>query len=268
MASREVAVAHLASRRISERFTKDLEASKFVLFFQAITALNSKETASYREILIRFKDEEQNQQSPGMFLPLLAEQGLMPQLDRWIVSLVLKWIRDMEANLGPGSSPRCSVNLSVETVRDESAFAGYVLDEIRRTVGHARALSFEIQVPDALANRQSLARLMLPLRSAGCTFALSGYTGGDASFELAASLGFAFIKIDGSMLSGIPIDPAAVDKLSALNRRCQEYGMRTICMQVESSEILEIVRGIGVDFAQGFGIEHPRLLVTDTRGHR
>jgi EAL domain-containing protein (putative c-di-GMP-specific phosphodiesterase class I) len=51
------------------------------------------------------------------------------------------------------------------------------------------------------------------------------------------------------------------------NLRCHEYGMRTVCMQVESGEILGIVRTIGVDFAQGFGIEHPRLL-DSARGSR
>lgn len=254
------AVEHLTTRRIQERFIKDLDSSRFVLFFQAIAALAAEEGAGYREILIRFKEEEQNLQSPGMFLPLLEEQGLLPQLDRWIVSRVLKWIQDLELKLGPGCVPRCGVNLSADTIRDESGFSGHVVGEIRKAGGRAEALSFEILESDAMDNPRALGRLMLPLRSVGCTFALCGHCGSTKAFELAASLGFATIKIDGSMLSGLLADPKALEGLTAVNRRCQEYGMRTVCMQVEAAETLEILRSIGVDYAQGFGVERPRLL--------
>jgi len=36
--------------------------------------------------------------------------------------------------------------------------------------------------------------------------------------------------------------------------------MRTVCMQVETPATLEILRDIGIDYAQGFGIERPRAL--------
>lgn len=258
--STPAAVALLASKRIEERFIKDLAANRFVLYFQSIESLDSKEASGYREILIRFREEEQNMQSPGMFFPLLEEQGLLPMLDRWIVTRVLKWIGELEAKLGALSAPRCSVNLCADTLRDESAFAGYVLEEIRKTTKRAPALSFEILESDAIAYTQSLTRLMLPLRSVGCTFALSGYSGNQKTFELASSLGFAFIKIDGSMLSGLTSDPDVRQRLNAVNRNCHGYGIRTVCMQVEDDATLQIVRDLGVDFAQGFGIERPRLL--------
>jgi EAL domain-containing protein (putative c-di-GMP-specific phosphodiesterase class I) len=152
------------------------------------------------------------------------------------------------------------VNLAADTLRDESAFVGYVLDEIRKSGGRAEALSFEILESDALLNRSSLTRLMLPLRSAGCSFALSGHAGNDKAFELAVSLGFSFIKIDGSMLRGLVTDAQALERLTAVNRRCREYGISTVCMQVEDGETLEILRGLGVDYAQGFGVEPPRRL--------
>jgi len=258
--STKAAVAALTSKRVKERFMKDLELDRFVLFFQAIAPLASTEKNGYREILIRFKEEELNLQSPGMFLPLLEEEGLMPLLDRWIVARALKWIHEQDTRRGQGSAPRCSVNLAGDTLRDESAFAGYVLDEIRRSVGRAGALSFEILESDAIENHRSLTRLVPALRSAGCSFALSGHAGSTKAFELAKSLGFAFVKIDGRMLSGISGDPRALEALTAVNRRCREYGMRTVCMQVEDNDTLAVLRGIDVDFVQGFGIERPRRL--------
>ncbi|MEO7744296.1 MAG: EAL domain-containing protein [Usitatibacter sp.] len=249
-----------ASKLIHQRFARDLDANMFVLFSQAIVPLAEGRDAGYREILIRFKDEERNMQSPGMFLPLLEEQGLMPQLDRWIVSRVLAWIREIELNLGARSAPRCSVNLAADTIRDESAFAGYVLEEIRRKAGAAEALSFEIASSELLAHPKEIARLVPALRAAGCTFAISNHDGAERPFDLARSLGFTIVKFDGSLAYRIAFDDDAREKLKALNYLCREYGMRTVCMQVENQETLEVLRTMEVDYAQGFGVEHPKLL--------
>lgn len=254
------ALALLSRKRIHQRFARDLDANMFILFFQAIVPLGEGLDAGYREILIRFEDEERKMQSPGMFLPLLEEEGLMPQLDRWIVSRVLGWIRELELNLGAPSAPRCSVNLAADTIRDESAFAGYVLEEIRRKAGTAKALSFEIRASELLAHPKEIARLVPPLRAAGCTFAISNHDGADRPFDLARSLGFTIVKFDGSLASRIAFDDDARKRLEALNRLCHEYGMRTVGMQVENRETLDVLRTMGADYAQGFGIEHPRPL--------
>jgi EAL domain-containing protein (putative c-di-GMP-specific phosphodiesterase class I) len=257
------ALALLASKRIRERFVLDLSNNVFVLFSQPILALAERGDTGYREILIRFKDEERNMQSPGMFLPLLEEEGLMPQLDRWIVSRVLRWVRDLDPSVVGRTAPRCSVNLAADTIRDESAFVGFVQEETRLKAGTAQALCFEIRLSELLAHPKELARLMPPLRAAGCSFALSNYDGSERPFDLARSLGFTIIKFEGSLVYSIARDAQARAKLDAINRNCRGYGMRTVAMQVENQETLDALRTIGADYAQGFGIERPRPLSKD-----
>ena len=240
-------------RRIGERLIKDLDANKFVLHYQSILPVApSNADAGYREMLVRFKEEEQNMLPPGTFLPVLEEQGLMPLLDRWVVSRALKWIRQVDARPG-APAPRCGINLHTDTICRDRNFGDYVLKDLRETGVRAESLLFEIQVADAMADSQSLARLMIPLRLAGCRFALSDVTDDEPAFELAQSLGFSFIKIDGGMLSRL-------ERLDAINRRYHGLGMRTVCVQVEDSETLETLRSLEVDYVQGFGIERPRLL--------
>ena len=248
-------------RRIGERLIKDLDANKFFLHYQSILPVApSNADTGYREMLVRFKEEEQYMLPPGTFLPVLEEQGLMPLLDRWVVSRALKWMRHVDAHPGSRSAPRCGVNQHTDTICRDRNFGDYVLKELREAWVRAESLLFEIHVADAMADSQSLARLMIPLRSAGCRFALSDVTDDESAFELAESLDFAFIKIDGCMLSGLSGDPKVRERLDAINRRCHELGMRTVCMQVEATETLETLRGIEIDYVQGFGIERPRLL--------
>jgi EAL domain-containing protein (putative c-di-GMP-specific phosphodiesterase class I) len=246
-------------RLTRDRLMKDLEADKFVLHFQAIVPLAlSAKGAGYREILIRFIEEERNMQPPGMFLPLLEEQGLMPVLDRWVTARTLKWVGAIEASLGARQAPRCSVNLSPDTIVRDRTFGEHVLERLQRSRASAQCLSFEIPVADAIS--PSLAQLMPPLRAAGCTFALSGFTGAEGEFELASAIGFEIVKIDGSMLSSPSGKAQARVRLASIHSRCKELGMSTVCMQVEAPETLETLREIGIDYAQGFGIERPRAL--------
>src|SRR5215210_3752086 len=102
-------------------FISQLKEDNFVLYFQAVVpALPSSHAAAFREILVRYKDEEKDLLPPGSFLPLLEEEGLMPLLDRWVVGRLLKWGRDTNAT--GQRMPHCSVNLSIDTVRRDHAF--------------------------------------------------------------------------------------------------------------------------------------------------
>ena len=243
--------------QIRERFLKDLRDNQFLLYYQSIVSLQNDPTL-YREILVRFREEEEGMMPPGTFIPTLEMHGLMPLLDRWVVATVLRWVRATQAAVGSKVAPRCSVNLADDTIRDPD-FPEYVQLAARRIDAPLESLSFEIPAEHALTDPESVARLVYPLRRAGCTFALSGFAG-PARLELAQTLGIAFIKIDGSLVDRLPRDPQAAQEIQALHRRATDLGMRTVCMRVESDKTLEALRQIQVDYVQGFGIDRPRVL--------
>lgn len=246
--------------QIRNRLIKDLKEDNFILYFQSIVPIApSTGEPLYREILVRFKEEEQFLLPPGMFLPILVQHGLMPFLDRWVTAQVLKWTRNKQRVLAR-RTPRSSINLSNDTIRLDETFADFVLQGIHEMGVCAASLSFEIPILEALANRHSLVALIPPLRSAGCSFAVSGFTGEESGFELATSLGIAFAKVDGSLISRVSRDAEVKARVLAIHQRCQELGMRTVCTQVEDAETLDVLRSIHVDYVQGFGIDRPRML--------
>lgn len=243
--------------QIRERFLKDLKDNQFLLYYQSIISLQH-DPILYREILVRFREEEQGMMPPGTFIPTLEMHGLMPLLDRWVVAAVLHWVRATQKTLGLEFKPRCSVNLADDTIRD-AEFADYVRRAAQKIDVPLESLSFEIPAAHALGDPQSVARLVYPLRRAGCTFALSGFTV-PAGLELAQTLGIAFIKIDGSLVDRLARDSQAAQQIQALHRRATDLGMRTVCMQVESEKTLKALREMQVNYAQGFGIDKPRVL--------
>ena len=246
--------------QIRERLIRDLKDNNFLLYYQTIApAIPSPHAPAIREILVRFKEEEQDLIVPGTFLPILEEHGLMPLLDRWEVAQVLRWIRARQAS-GATDIPRCSMNLSSDTVRRDAAFGEFVAQGIQRAQARGELLSFELPMMVVLAATDAVERMIAPLRAAKCTFALNDFTGQEAGFEIAKRLGIGFVKIDGSVIGRLTRDAEAKARVMTIQQRCRELGMRTICMQVESGETLAALRTLKVDYVQGFGIDQPRPL--------
>ena len=245
--------------QMRERFVRKLKEDNFVLFSQPIVpaAVNSPEPP-LREILVRYREEEEGLLPPGSFLPILQEAGLLPLLDRWVVAKLLAWGRAQHT--AGHRMPHCTVNLSIETLRRDDLFGDYVLRGLQKMGVSAAALTFEIMTVDALASRPALARFIPPLRDAGVTFALSWFAGEEPAFELIPELGISYVKIDGVFAATIASQPKERARLAAIVQRCRKMGVQTVCMLVEDQETLEHMRLLRVDYIQGFGVEKPRPL--------
>jgi len=248
------------SAQIRERLIRDLKENNFLLYYQTIApALPSAQASGFREILVRFKEEEQDLIAPGTFLPILEEHRLMPLLDRWEVSQVLRWIRDRQA-IGATEIPRCSMNLSIDTVRRDTGFGDFVAQLIQRAQARGDLLAFELPTAVVLAATDAVERMTAPLRAAGCAIALNDFTGQESGFEIARRLGIAFIKIDGSIIGRITRDAEAKARVMTIQQHCRVLDIRTVAMQVESAETLAALRAMRVDYVQGFGIDKPKPL--------
>ena len=251
---------HDVRAQIRERLIRDLKDNNFILYYQTIApAAPPPQPPPMREILVRFKEEEQDLIAPGTFLPILEENGLMSLLDRWEVAAVLRWIRARQAS-GATDIPRCSMNLASDTVRRDPAFGEFVAQGIQRAQVRADLLQFEFPMLVVLAATDAVERMIAPLRASGCNFALNDFSGQEAGFEIAKRLGLGYVKIDGSVIGRITRDAEAKARVMTIQQRCRAMGLRTICMQVESPETLAMLRTLGVDYVQGFGIDQPRPL--------
>lgn len=240
------------------RFISQLKEDNFVLYFQPIAPTTAPHENRFREVLVRYAEEESGLLPPGSFIPLLEDQGLMPVLDRWVVAKLLRWGRGLQA--AGAHMPQCSVNLSIQTVQRDGSFGEYVVKSLEKSGVPPASLSFEIMTSDAIAYAPDIARFIAPLRAAGVTFALSWFAGEELALSFAPKMGFTYLKLDPSLASNVAKDAKQQARLSALVKRCRDMGLRTVCMWVETAEALTHLRAMQVDFVQGFGIAKPRPL--------
>lgn len=229
-----------------------LARGRFKLFTQSIIPLNpGRGEPAYQEIFIRLEYEEDSLVAPGTFIPPAERHNLMPAVDRWVVSRVIGWC----AGKSPAQSspPVCCVNLSGATLRD-AGFADFVRQELDIHHVPAGLLCFEITESAAIANLNHATPFICSLKALGCLFSLDDFGAGISSFAYLKNLPVDFLKIDGNLVRGIEDDPVALAMTEAINRVGHVMGLKTIAEFVENQVIMEKLRKLKVDYAQGFGI--------------
>lgn len=91
----------------------------------------------------------------------------------------------------------------------------------------------------------------------GCRFALDDFGSGLSSFGYLKNLPVDYLKIDGMLVKDIVKDPIDHAMVKSINDIGHVMGMKTIAEFVENDEIKNMLIEIGVDYAQGYGIEKP-----------
>lgn len=235
-----------------------LQRGHYLLYCQRIEPLDPVNSATrpFQEILIRFLEEEARLLSPGMFFAVLEDQGLMSLLDCWVVSQVLK-LQQIGIDSAPHwLPPRNSINLSPDSVSDPD-FVKFVVRQIDKWQPSEETLCFEVVEAVALENQAALFELVAALGPRGCSFALGGFNGSKEGLELLARLPANFVKIDGGLVQKIDTRSADRARVESIQRFAKDLGMETVAELVESEAVLAVLRDIGVDYAQGFGISLP-----------
>ena len=124
----------------------------------------------------------------------------------------------------------------------------------------AEKICFEITETAAISNLTDAGDFIKSLRDMGCSFALDDFGSGLSSFAYLKSLPVNYLKIDGLFVRDIASDPISYAMVKSINDIGKLMGMRTIAEFAESDAVIEKLREIGVDYAQGFGISRPRAI--------
>ncbi len=247
------------------RITRALKEDRFCLYRQAIVALNDPHHPPHCEILIRMLDNDGRMMAPGEFLPAAERYSLMGSIDRWVIDQVFR-IFSGQSSAAHGAMEffrMCSINLSGTSLGEDSLL-DYIREKTREYGITPAHVCFEITETAAIGNLHNARRFIRELKSLGFSFALDDFGSGLSSFAYLKNLPVDYLKIDGSFVRDIARDPIDYTMVEAINRIGHVMGIKTIAEFVEDQEIVEKLTEIGVDLAQGYGIEKPVPLLGET----
>ncbi|MDT8386509.1 MAG: EAL domain-containing protein [Thiogranum sp.] len=232
-----------------------LERDGFTLYGQLIKPLADGTCRLHIEILLRMLGEAGAPVLPGAFIPAAERYNLMPRIDRWVVSNTL---RQFSAAVGPDFHHSCCIciNLSAQSIC-EDGFLPFVLAELKHSSLPPADVCFEITETAAIANLSKAMKFIGAVTRTGCQFALDDFGSGLSSFAYLKNLPVNFLKMDGCFVRDMmvnPIDQAMVESISQIGRL---MGMETIAECVEDPAVIDLLRQVGVDYAQGYAVGHP-----------
>ena len=241
-----------ARRALELDMRRALARHEFEVFYQPLIDVESRHVLGF-EALVRWRHPERGMVSPGEFIPLAEETGLIVPLGAW----VMRRACEDAASWPDGIS--VAVNVSAVQFRNPA-----IVD----TVSEALDLSglaperLEIEVTESIMLQDNVATLALlhRLRRLGVSISMDDFGTGYSSLSYLRSFPFDKIKIDQSFVQDLNKTKGAGEIISAIIGLGASLGMRTIAEGVETHEQLARLRLGGCREAQGYLFGKPMPL--------
>jgi diguanylate cyclase (GGDEF)-like protein len=252
---------HRGEMQWINRIQKALEENRLRLLWQELRRVDGMaEPSRHVELLLRMIDEDGSEILPMAFIPAAERYFIMPSLDIWVIEETLKLCGRYLLSDKP---LHClfAVNLSGASLKDPE-FRRFLLERLRNEPLYGPHLCFEITETAAIGNLAMVNEFIEAMRQFGCKFALDDFGSGLSSFSYLKHLKVDYLKVDGVFVRDMASNAIDRSMVEAIHRIGHQMGLQTVAEYVESEEILDLLRQIGVDYAQGNGIHHPEPLHT------
>lgn len=252
----------IAGRREQGSWILKLRAAlgedRFRLYRQQIIPISSERSMpDHYEILLRLVEEDGQLVPPASFIPAAERFNLMGDIDLHVIEMV---VQRLERE--PRNDVRYSINISGISLA-QPQFTKHVMAILERSSIATKRLSFEITETAAITRMDMAKEFIAAVKGLGARVSLDDFGSGMSSFSYLKTLPVNVLKIDGMFIRDMLSNSKDHAIVEAFNQIGHALGMLTVAEFVENEVILEALRRIGVDFAQGYGIHKPEPWVAD-----
>ncbi len=247
------------SENIEERFKINMAVSALVksalannrirCHYQPILHCATGKVDKY-EALVRVVDERGNITPPYDFLGIVQHTKLYPYITQEVV-----W---QACNLFASREETVSINLSARDIRDPVT-EEKILETLEKT-GVGPRVIFEIIESEGVENFDRMSAFIKRVKALGAKIAIDDFGTGYSNFENVLKLEVDYIKIDGSLISEIDVNPRHRIVVETIVAFAHHTGAETVAEFVTSESILQTVKKLGITYAQGFHIGRPAQL--------
>ena len=233
-----------------------LEENRFCLYTQPIIPLKFGNQKIHHEVLIRLLDENGKVVLPEKFLEIANLYSMMPRIDSWVIENLFKYLND--SNFSTWDNICFSINISGASLND-NRFLDYLSNKLQQSIIPSHIFCFEITETIAINNLSQVSKFINSLQSLGCSFALDDFGKGMSSLTYLKNLPVDYLKIDGSFIKEIHTETVTKAMVQAINYLAEALGIKTIAEFAENQDIVDILKELQVDYAQGYHYGKPNL---------
>ena len=237
------------------RLQSAMDEERLVLHAQKIVPLDPAANTSLRaELLLRLREVDGSLVMPGAFLPPAERFQLVTRLDQWVLEKTITMLGELNSL---DRISHIALNVSGQSVVDASFLR--TVDQLLSQASPeiSRRLCFEITETSVITSVTSAVTFISMVRNHGATVAIDDFGAGSASFSTLKSLQMTHLKIDGQFVTGVIDDPLDNVVVRSFVDAAAVIGLTTVAEFVESASVLEQLREIGLDYAQGYFLHRP-----------
>lgn len=241
-----------AQSRLEDEVREGLHRGEFVAVFQPKVKLETGELVG-AEALARWRRPDGMAVSPGVFIPIAEELGLIAALGKQVMRdacmAAAGWNRK-------GIVSSVSVNVSPHQF-DDPDFVNSVYRSLDESGLPPNLLELEITESAAVADPDRVARTMWPLRNRGVRLAIDDFGTGHSNFAAITRLPFDVFKIDQQFVRALSTDPHAPAIVEMILAMAEALGQETVAEGVETKEQADFLLRRACTIGQGYYYSPP-----------
>jgi len=242
--------ARLRQMAIADEIMAALKENRLHLAYQPILRAKSR-TISHYECLLRLARPDGEVMTAGYFIPAAEQMGIIHLIDRFALETVITQLQTHEGLT-------LAVNVSGTAAEDPAWLQGFI-HYVEENKEVASRLIVELTETAALHLFEENARFVSQLRELGARVAIDDFGAGYTSFRNLQSLQVDTVKIDGSYVKDLSLNPENQVFVRTLVGLAKNLGLKTVAEWVGSDEDAAMLQGFGVDYFQGFHFGEPSL---------
>lgn len=230
-----------------------LDNAELVLFFQPQFDCQTRALVG-AEALLRWRHPSQGMVSPGEFIPMAEESGLIVPIGRWVLDEACRHARVWQEQAGRPLS--VAVNLSTRQMVDDDIVTA-VRESLARHALPAHCLELEITESAAVTDTEQARGLLNRLAALGVGVSIDDFGVGYSSLSYLRDLPVQRFKIDRSFLVNVPRDAGSSRLVSAMISMARSLEVGLVAEGVETEEQLRFLAQQQCDVAQGYWLGRP-----------
>ncbi|GGY78782.1 putative bifunctional diguanylate cyclase/phosphodiesterase [Pseudoduganella plicata] len=238
--------------RIESELRDALANGELMLYYQPKVSLRSGRIVG-AEALLRWRHPVRGLVSPGVFIPVAEETGLITELGNWVVEEACRQIQQWrEANV---IMPPIAVNLSARQF--DRGLPQRMAQALERYGVNPEQLMLEITESLLVRGAETVIAIMNELVAMGLALALDDFGTGYSSLAYLKKFPISTLKIDRAFVVGLPHEENDCAIARAIVTMGQQLRQEIVAEGVETMEQMDFLRGLGCDQLQGYLFSQP-----------
>ena len=231
------------------------ERGEFSIYYQPIFVIETSDLAGF-EALIRWNHPTRGMVSPGEFIPIAEENGLILPLGRWILFESCRQMREWQDKNPAAKSLKLSVNLSCKQFLQPD-LVEQVIAALVSTRLEAHCLKLEITESHLMENSAMSVKIMNRLRELGVELSLDDFGTGYSSLSYLHRLPVNYLKIDRSFVSRMTESAENGEIVNTIIKLAQNLKMKVIAEGIETADQLDQLKHLSCEYGQGYFYSKP-----------